>query len=293
MLFGEYLNMDRRLDLPLNRRDAVYHIDLRAEEIADTIITVGDPRRVARISKHFDSIEYRGEHREFVTHTGYIGKKRLTVISTGIGMPNIDIVMTELDALVNMDVQGRCAKKDLKSLTIMRLGTTGALLSDVVPGDILISDYAIGFDSLMHYYEPIEGMYSIQEAVKSHFIDMPNTVFAGRACPKLLEKLRSLGRVGITATCSGFYGPQGRIVRLPLQYPGWLDRLATFQYDGSTVTNLEMETAALLAFGQLLGHRCISVSVALGNRITHVFSQDVDALVEKFIQDAIGYIAHM
>lgn len=279
-------------DLPLNTRGAVFHLDLLPEEIADVIITVGDPSRIMQVSKHFDSIEVKRSHREFVTHTGYIGKKRLTVLSTGIGVPPIDIVMTELDALVNVDLKIREPKSKTRSLTIIRLGTTGTLQADRQLGDVLISRFAIGFDNLMEYYRTVhlKNLDDLRASLTKHLEGESSSFYLSEADATLLQHFSPLGTVGITATCDGFYGPQGRNVRVPLRYPNLLERLINFQFLNLNVINFEMETAGILGMGQLMGHRCISLSAAIANRIHKTFVTDFQKSVEELIVKSLPFI---
>ncbi len=279
-------------DLPLNTRGAVFHLDLLPEEIADVIITVGDPSRIMQVSKHFDSIEVKRSHREFVTHTGYIGKQRLTVLSTGIGVPPIDIVMTELDALVNVDLQARIPKAETRSLTIIRLGTTGTLQAERQLGDVLISRFAIGFDNLMEYYRAVhlKNLDDLRENLTKHLAGESSSFYLSEADSSLLQHFAPLGTVGITATCDGFYGPQGRNVRVPLRYPNLLERLISFRFLNLNVINFEMETAGILGMGQLMGHRCISLSAAIANRIHKTFVTDFQKSVEELIVKSLPVI---
>lgn len=282
-------------ELPINHRGAVYHLDLRTEEIADVIITVGDPARVSQVSRFFDKIEVQRSHREFVTHTGYLDSKRLTVLSTGIGMPNIDIVMNELDALANIDLSARTVNANKKKLTIIRLGTTGGLTEDSLPGDIVISRYAIGFDSLIDYYqyEPTQALQVIKEELSQHLNGESGPFYISESCPKLAEQFNFLGHTGITATCGGFYGPQGRQLRLPLRYPNLISQLGKFRANNYSIINLEMETAAIYALGNMLGHRCLSLSVVLANRIHGSFVADVKSCLDSFITKSLANIINI
>ncbi|WED44114.1 nucleoside phosphorylase [Legionella cardiaca] len=276
--------MIKPAELPFNKRGAVYHLDLRQEEIADLIITVGDPGRVQQVSQHFDKIEFKRTHREFVTHTGYIGSQRLSVLSTGIGMPNIDIVMTEIDALANINLETRTLRETAKPVTIIRLGTTGGIKNDCEPGDIIVSRYAIGFEAFINYYdyELSADLANLQTALQSHLTEC-GPFFVSGAHTKLVDHFKGMGMVGITATCGGFYGPQGRMLRLPLRYPNFLTKLSEFSFAGLNITNLEMETAALLGLGELLGHQCLSISLVLANRRNGTFMKNVKQNIDKLI----------
>ena len=279
-------------DLPLNARGAVYHLDLLPEELAPTVITVGDPARVEQISQRFDSIEVKRMHREFVTHTGLIGNKRVSVVSTGIGVPNIDVVINELDALVNIDLDTRVVKEEKTSLSIIRLGTAGGLQPNCQPDDIFTTQYAIGFDSLLDYYEtiPTETQSALHSALTYHLEGESGSFYVSEPNDALLSHFSDIGRAGITATCGGFYGPQGRMLRIPLRFPELLNKLTSFRFLGLPVINFEMETAAILGLGQLLAHRCLSLSVIVANRSMGTFTKDVYAAVEHLIESALEHV---
>jgi uridine phosphorylase len=258
-------------ELIITDKGSIYHLDLRPEEIADTIITVGDPNRVKELSKYFDSIEFTANHREFVTHTGYIGKKRISVVATGIGPDNIDIVLNELDALVNIDFASRTIKSEKKSLKIIRLGTSGAL-QDFIPVDsLVVSSYGIGLDNLMHYYATTNTVaeQNLLEAFNQH------TQLVGKAIqPYITSSAASLSAQfndgfhhGITVTCPGFYGPQGRVLRAPLAQDQLINQLTTFKHQEHFVSNFEMETSAIYGLANLLGHQALSISAIVANRI--------------------------
>lgn len=284
-------------ELIITDKGSIYHLDLRPEEIADTIITVGDPNRVKELSKYFDSIEFTANHREFVTHTGYIGKKRISVVATGIGPDNIDIVLNELDALVNIDFASRTIKSEKKSLKIIRLGTSGAL-QDFIPVDsLVVSSYGIGLDNLMHYYAttntPVEQ--NLLEAFNQH------TQLVGKAIqPYITSSAASLSAQfidgfhhGITVTCPGFYGPQGRVLRAPLAQNQLINQLTTFKHQEHFVSNFEMETSAIYGLANLLGHQALSISAIVANRIQQSFSSDGNAAVEHMIKTCLPIIANL
>jgi uridine phosphorylase len=278
----------------LNSRGAVYHLDLRPEELATTILTVGDPDRVKKVSQHFDAIDHQGQHREFVTHTGRIGKKRLSVVSTGIGTDNIDIVLNELDALVNIDFQNRVARSPLTPLTIIRVGTTGALQKDIPVDGWVASTHGLGIDNLLNFYRHEENSEE-QELLQSfatqtqlhHRLAQP---YISGASASLLRHFTDDFHQGITVTCPGFYGPQGRVLRLGLSQPDLIDRLTTFSYGRHRITNFEMETAGIYGLGKILGHSCLSLSVVVANRITRQFSRDANAAMEALIQRTLGIV---
>jgi uridine phosphorylase len=274
-------------ELIINNRGAVYHLDVRPEELAPTVILVGDPDRVKKVSAHFDTIEHQLQHREFITHTGYIGKKRISVVSTGIGPDNIDIAVNELDALANIDFNTREIKPQLSSLTICRFGTSGSLQADIPVDSFVASSHGIGLDNLLNYYayEKSETETNIAHAFIAqtglqHQVTIPY-VFEGSST--LLAKFGNNFHKGITVTCPGFYGPQGRVLRLPLQNAGLINKLTHFSFNNHQITNFEMETSAIYGLGKLLGHQCMSVNAIVANRVVQQFSKDGNAAVEKLI----------
>lgn len=282
-------------EMILNSRGAIYHLDVRPEELADTVITVGDPDRVKEVSKHFDDIEFTCKHREFVTHTGRIGNKRISVVSTGIGPDNVDIVVNELDALVNIDFATRTINPQLKHLTIIRLGTSGALQDDIPVDSVVVSTHGLGIDNLLNYYRHEnneEEMQILQQFVAhtqlSANFSHPYITTAGAGILKYFVE----GYFhGITITCPGFYGPQGRVLRLGLTNPDLIDRLTEFRFGAHRITNFEMETSAIYGLGRLLGHQCLSLSAIVANRIKKEFSKDGNAAVEKMIKNSLEIIS--
>jgi uridine phosphorylase len=282
-------------ELIINSRGAIYHLDLRPEELAPTIITVGDPDRVDRVSKHFDAIEHRSHHREFVSHTGRIGKKRLTVVSTGIGTDNIDIVLNELDALANIDFATRTVKKSLTPLTIIRVGTSGALQQDIPVDSFVASTHGLGIDNLLNFYrhdaneEENELLHSFATQTQLHHrLAQP---YISSASATLLRHFATGFHHGITVTCPGFYGPQGRVLRLGLSQPELIDKLTGFAYGPYRITNFEMETAGIYGLGKLLGHACLSLSAIVANRISKTFSPDGQAAVDQLIRKTLDIVA--
>ena len=274
-------------DLIINPDGSIYHLNLLPEDLADTVITVGDLDRVGEISKHFDSIELKKGKREFITHTGYLGKKRITVISTGIGTDNIDIVFNELDALVNIDFETREIKQELKSLDIIRIGTSGAVQPDIPMGTILTSTYGLGFDALMHYYmHEISGdEHSLLDGVKSHFSHIKNIhPYLTAADYTLLQTIGKGMEQGITITAPGFYAPQGRQVRAKNAVPNFISLLNSFKQDHHRITNLEMETAGIYALAKALGHKTLSVNAILASRVKFEFSSEPNKIVDKAIK---------
>lgn len=281
-------------ELIINERGAIYHVNCRPEEIAHTIITVGDPDRVKEVSKHFDSIEFKNQHREFVTHTGYVGKKRISVTSTGIGPDNIDIVLNELDALVNIDFETRTIKKELTSLNIIRVGTSGSLQREIPVDSFVASTHGLGLDNLMNFYlhqnneEEKQIMHAFNTYTQFHQgISTPYITGAGM---NLLKEFVKGFHRGITVTCPGFYGPQGRVLRMGLTQPQLIDRLTSFSFGQHRISNFEMETSAIYGMGKVLGHHCLSLSAIVANRISKEFSKDGGAAVEALIQKALEII---
>src|SRR5580698_7564637 len=278
-------------ELIINNRGAIYHLDLRPEELASTVITVGDPDRVTRVSRHFDAIEHRRQHREFVTHTGRIGQKRLSVVSTGIGTDNIDIVLNELDALINIDLNSRTVKPQLTPLTIIRIGTTGALQRDIPVDGWITSTHGLGIDNLLNFYrheensEEKELLQSFSTQTQLHHrLAQP---YISGASASLLRHFTKGFYQGITVTCPGFYGPQGRVLRLGLSQPELIDRLTGFTYGPHRIPNFEMETAGIYGLGRLLGHSCLSLSAIVVNRVLKQFSRDGNATVERLIRETL------
>ncbi|MEO7264777.1 MAG: nucleoside phosphorylase [Ferruginibacter sp.] len=288
------MNIIAASELIINDRGAIYHLNCRPEEIASNIITVGDPDRVKEVSKHFDRIEYKNQHREFVTHTGYLGKKRISVTSTGIGPDNIDIVLNELDALVNIDFESRTIKEKLTSLNIIRIGTSGSLQKEIPVDSFVASTHGLGLDNLMNFYihQTNEEEKQILHAFNTHTqlhqgISEPYITGAGVS---LLKHFVADFHQGITVTCPGFYGPQGRVLRMGLTNPQLIDRLTSFSFGQHIISNFEMETSAIYGMGKVLGHHCLSLSAIVANRITKEFSKDGGAAVENLINKSLEII---
>jgi uridine phosphorylase len=274
-------------ELIINPRGAVYHLDLRPEEIAGTVVTVGDPDRVKEISKHFDSIEVKRQHREFVTHTGFVGKKRLTVLSSGIGPDNIDIVINELDALVNIDFTTRQIKNELSQLNIIRIGTSGSLQADVPVDSFVASTHGLGIDNLLNFYrleqneEDKQLLHSFVTHTQMH--GQMSYPYVNSAAVSLIKHFVPGFHRGITVTCPGFYGPQGRVLRLGVRNPDLINRLTDFRFGQHRITNFEMETSAIYGLGKLMGHHCLAINAIVANRITKEFSKDAKTTIEKLI----------
>lgn len=277
----------------LNPDGSIYHLNLRPDQLARTVITVGDPERVEKITRHFDRLEVVVQKREFHTQTGYYKGKRISVVSTGIGTDNIDIVMNELDALVNIDFTTRRVKDKLTPLNIIRIGTSGSLHGDIPVDSFLASDMAIGLDALLHFYhnENVQDpglSQALEDLYHGNLKSRPYSVSASQQLLKHFEAPQV--HKGITVTNIGFYGPQGRVLRLPLASPGFNARLAGFEYQGKKITNMEMETSGIYALSRLLGHRALSLNAIVANRATGAFSQDPGKTVDDLIVFALDRI---
>ncbi len=277
-------------ELPQQPNGNIYHLNLNPSEIADTIILVGDPSRVDAISSKFDSIEFKRSNREINTHTGVLNGKRITVLSTGMGTDNIDIVVTELDALVNIDFEKRELKKELRSLNLIRLGTCGALQPETEVNSFIASAYGIGVDGLMWFYNTPEVDNSeITDSFVAHTAWSKNwpSPYIVEASKSLLDKVAFDMKQGMTATAPGFYGPQGREVRLPVARPDMNDLFQSFKYDQYQITNLEMETSALYGLSKAMGHQALTICVAIANRATKQFSKDYHPAMNQLIDTVL------
>lgn len=282
-------------EMIINSRGGIYHLDMRPEELADTVIVVGDPDRVKKVSAHFDRIEFRLQHREFITHTGYVGKKRISVMSTGIGPDNIDIAINELDAVANIDFVSREINPTFRKLQIVRFGTSGSLQEDIPVDSFVASTHGLGLDNLLNYYryqKTEEELKLVDEFVLHTGLDTNITIpYVFQGSQELLRKFSDGFHQGITVTCPGFYGPQGRILRLPLNSPGLINKLGSFSFSPYRITNFEMETSAIYGLGKLLGHECMSVNAIVANRVAKQFSKDSHAAVENLIKKALEVLA--
>ena len=282
-------------ELILNNDGSVYHLKLHPEDIADTIIVVGDPNRVPLISKHFDKISVTKSNREFITHTGYIGKKHVSVMSTGIGVDNIDIVFNELDILSAIDLKSRTVKETKRTFKIIRLGTTGGLNDKINVDDILFSRYAIGIDGVPHHYKYdlnlFEQKLSQEFAQKTNWSKKLAEPYAVKSSDFLWNHMyEDQFNKGITLTMNGFYAPQGRSIRIPLSQPDVLKKSDCILFNNLQVSNIEMETAGLYAFGKIFNHEVISLSTVLANRATGLFSSNPSKSIEKLINFALSKI---
>jgi uridine phosphorylase len=283
-------------ELILTNENRVYHINLRGEDVADDVIVVGDQHRVAQISRFFSKIDFKTEHREFVTHTGTFNGKRITVLSTGIGTDNIDIVLNELDAAVNINPEKRELNKTHRSLNIIRLGTSGALQAEIPVNGLVVSSYGLGLDGLLNFYD---GWQAINEdAISEEFIKHTSWLknlpypYCVSASNELLVKFSSGNHVGITATAPGFYGPQGRQIRLKAASPDLNELLTSFKLGDHRITNFEMETSALYGLGKLLGHNCLTVCVIIANRVRKEFTSDYKTSVDTLIENCLNRLTN-
>lgn len=288
--------MIKESELILNPDGSIYHLNLRPEQVADTIILVGDPNRVPRVSAYFDTIEFSTQKREFSTHTGTYKGKRLTALSTGIGPDNIDIVINELDALFNIDLHTRKPKEQLTSLNIVRFGTSGSLQADIPVDSFVLSSHGLGMDNMLHAYKDAPNVREIamEEAFMAHTqwnTDKGRPYIVG--CGETLKQRLLTDKVfeGITGTVPGFYGPQGRMLRLPVQDPTLNDKLHSFNYKGYRMTNLEMETSAIYGLSKLLGHQAVSLNAIIANRATGTFTKDTKKVVENLIVYGLEQLA--
>lgn len=279
-------------ELILNPDGSVYHLHLRPEQAAPLIFLVGDQDRVPKVSRYFDAVEFKVRKREFVTHTGRIGNTRLSVVSTGIGTDNIDIVLNELDALFNIDLESRQMKSQPAALQFIRLGTAGCLQPEVPVDSIVVSSAGLGLDGLLNFYRAPElTKHPAIASLRIHFgaaWDFPVRPYFAEASADLLRRWASIGPNGITASNAGFYGPQGRQLRAPVALPEYLDLLQTFSWNGVPVMNLEMETSAIFGLSKILGHQALSLSAILANRPAGTFSKDPDKAVKKLIETALS-----
>ncbi|MCA1752784.1 MAG: nucleoside phosphorylase [Cryomorphaceae bacterium] len=284
-------------ELVLRPDGSIYHLGLRPDQIADTILIAGDPGRVEKIAGHFDAIEHRVMNREFVTITGRIGGRGITAMSTGIGVDNIDIVLNELDALRNIDLEQRTPFAERRPLRIIRIGTSGALNKDIETGSFVHSDYSVGLDGVMHFYDA--AFEDDEQALAKAYIAHTGWSIEG-LLPYAVRSDRDLGSLfgkgfhrGITATACGFYGPQGRVLRIPAAMPELNDRMSTFSFRGLPMANYEMESSALFALGSLLGHSCTTVCLIIANRLQNAFLADykprmaelIEAVIEKVVAE--------
>lgn len=281
-------------DLIINPDGSSYHLNLRPDQIPETLILVGDPERVPTVSAFFDEVTEIVHKREFVTHLGVLRGKKIGVLSSGIGADNVEIVMNELDALVNIDFQTRLEKSEKRSLKLIRIGTSGSIQSHIPVDSILISTAAIGFDNLAQFYG-FDSTMSISENVLATWteaIDYPLPLYAAKASASLCAQFAPLNAfTGVTLTAPGFYAPQGRTIRMHSIRPDFLEKVAAAKLGEQVITNIEMETAAYYAFSGAMGHEMISLNAILANRITNEFSKDPEGQICSLIKKAIALIA--
>ena len=274
-------------ELIINPDGTIYHLNLRPGDIAKNIILVGDPGRVPKISKYFDKVIHKSQNREIVAHTGELNGTALTVMSSGMGTDNIDIVMNELDALVNIDFDARQVKEKLTSLNIVRLGTSGAIQAEIPIDSFAVSSHGLGLDGMLKFYA---GDGVTDDQLSREFIrqvgwhkDLPFPYIA--ACSDaLLQKMGKGLSAGITATAPGFYGPQGRVLRIPLNHPNLMDQMQKFEFKGERIINFEMETSALYGLGKLLGHNTLTVCAIIANRALNTYSKNHHQVIEELIK---------
>ena len=272
-------------ELILTPENKIYHLNLSKDEIANDIILVGDPDRVSVISNKFESIEHKIQNREFVTHTGILNGKRISVIATGIGPDNIDIVVNELDALVNIDFKTRTINKKKKTLNLIRLGTSGALQKDIEVDSFLASSFGLGLDNIAHFYESEEIIEQEMSSKYKQHANWPENLsnpYIVKASDNLLSLFPDVKK-GITATAPGFYGPQGRTLRLNPYITNLHEKMESFNYKENRITNFEMETSALYYLGKSLGHNTLTICAIIANRLTKEYSKDYKKTVEKMI----------
>ena len=277
-------------ELILHPDGSVFHLRLLPKQLGDIVFTVGDPDRVANVSRHLDKVDFKLQNREFITHTGWKNGHHVSVISTGMGTDNIEILMTELDALVNVDLQTRQVKEKKTSLQIIRIGTSGSLQEDLTTGTLLASEIALGMDTLMAYYPELSGPQNFGQAIQAE-LGLSFHPYQAAASTKLLGMLDASIPRGITLTCPGFFAPQGREVRLKPRFEQLIERLAALRVEGRYLTNFEMETAGYYAMGELLGHEVLSLNAILVNRPLKKFATDGEKTVERAIQTALATFA--
>ncbi|MFZ1617334.1 MAG: nucleoside phosphorylase [Flavobacteriales bacterium] len=282
-------------ELILNPDGSIYHLALRPEQLGDLVFVVGDPGRVALISKHFDEVEHKSQNREFIAHTGTRNGVRITALATGIGTDNIDIVMNELDALVNIDLEKRTPKKEHKSLTVVRMGTCGALQEDIPVDELIVSHSGLGLDNVLHYYahEQTDAELRILQAFLTHmeWSDNLPLPYLASGDSALVQRLGTGNHIGLTATAGGFYGPQGRQLRAIPSVDGLNELFSSFRYEDMRLLNYEMETSALYGLCGLLGHRAATVCTVVANRLRKEYSKDHHTAIDRMIVQVLDRMA--
>jgi len=290
MNYLAFMNIKKSLDseLILNRDGSIYHLHLLPEDIGDIILLVGDPNRAKIISKHFHKIQVKKSNREFYSYTGIYKGMRITALSTGIGTDNIDIVVNELDALVNFDFKTKMPKDNLKSLTLIRIGTSGSLQPDIPIGSFVVSKKAIGFDGLLNFYENRNSVCDLdfenQFKKNINWSDSLPSPYVVDASSYLLDRISNDNIQGITISTPGFYGPQGRILRLPIWDPYINTKIQQFSYNSSKITNYEMECSAIYGLAKLMGHHALTICVILANRIEGTFLKNYRKKIDELIE---------
>src|SRR6056297_3159762 len=283
-------------ELVLTEEGQVYHLHLKPGDIADTIFLVGDPKRVQMMSSLFDSVELRVENREFVTHTGHYGGKHISVVSTGIGTDNIDIVVNELDTLANIDLKTREKKKEHKALNLIRIGTSGSLQENIPVDSFLMSVKSVGFDGLLNFYQDRNQIADLafEKAFKDYMQWNPilASPYIVNASEQLVQKLDGDNiKKGINISAPGFYGPQGRVLRLPIVDNDLNDKIEAFDYQGQKITNYEMESSAIYGLSKLLGHHAITICVIIANRASKTYSKDYKPVVKELIKTVLDRLS--
>jgi uridine phosphorylase len=281
-------------ELIINPDGSFYHLTLKTGELAGTVLLVGDPGRVETVSALFDRIDFKRQNREIVTHTGWIGDKRITVLSTGMGTDNIDIVLNELDALVNIDFKTRLPKQELTKLNLIRLGTTGSVQAEIPVNSFIVSEYGLGIDTVLNFYSGRNELFD--EELSGEFIKQTNwdtalgRPYVVKANAELISFFSDGFVKGFTATAPGFYGPQGRVLRAALMHPDLNDRISSFEYRGLRITNFEMETSALYGLSAILGHHAVTVCLVIANRATGKFNDDYKKTMKELIEQILQII---
>ncbi|MDD3858666.1 MAG: nucleoside phosphorylase [Bacteroidales bacterium] len=282
-------------ELIINNDGSIFHLHLKPEQLAENVLLVGDPGRVALISSHFDKIEHKVQNREFITHTGWYKGLRFSALATGIGTDNIDIVLNELDALVNIDLKTRTPKKEHKSLNLVRIGTSGGLQEDMSVDSFLMSETAIGFDGLLNFYKRRDEVcrLDIENAFVKHMNWNPKiaTPYFVDASTEMMTKIGKDIRKGLTISAPGFYGPQGRELRLEIQDSNINDKIRAFRFDNKCITNYEMESSALFGLSALLGHKAATICVIIANRYAKQYSKDYKPAIKELIQIVLDRMA--
>jgi len=281
-------------ELPINADGSAFHLHVKPEQLAQTVVLVGDPERVKLVAQYFDSIECDVQSREFHTITGTFKGKRITCISHGIGTDNIDIVVTELDALANIDLSTRTVKEKHTSLTLVRIGTSGGLQEFCPVGSFVVAQYSMGFDGLLNYYQTPDGVLEmdIENAFKRHAEWSPRLAapYVVRANEELVERIGFDMIKGITISAPGFYGPQGRFVRIPLAFPNLNQKIESFDFNGHKITNFEMESSALAGLGKLLGHKAMTACAIIAGRVSHTMNTNYKGTMESLIETVLERI---